>query len=156
MLRLGVFHQTEGPIWAILAERPVHLLDPSYRDWDGLLLAAVDAMLDEAAADGTPLESRTWGERNTVRFRHPLSTSVPLPGGWADMSRIQRPDHGASQRQAVAPGRESCGYLHVPCGQSGHLLSPLDRDGHAARSRGEPTPLLPGPTRQSLVLEPAS
>ena len=166
--RLGVFHQTEGPVWAILAKRPVHLLDPSYRDWDGLLLAAVDAMLDEATADGTPLESRTWGERNTVRFRHLLSTSVPLlggwldlpdqplPGGWADMPRIQRPDYGASQRLAVAPGRESRGYLHMPCGQSGHPLSPHYRDGHAAWSRGEPTPLLPGPTRQSLVLEPAS
>lgn len=125
-------------------------------------------MLDEATADGTPLESRTWGERNTVRFRHPLSTSVPLlggwldlpdqslPGGWADMPRIQRPDYGASQRLAVAPGRESRGYLHMPCGQSGHPLSPHYRDGHAAWSRGEPTPLLPGPTRQSLVLEPAS
>ncbi|MBV8555990.1 MAG: penicillin acylase family protein [Planctomycetaceae bacterium] len=166
--RLGVVHQTEGPVWAILAERPVHLLDPSYRDWDGLLLAAVDAMLDEATADGTPLESRTWGERNTVRFRHLLSTSAPLlggwldlpdqslPGGWADMPRIQRPDYGASQRLAVAPGRESRGYLHVPCGQSGHPLSPHYRDGHAAWSRGEPAPLLPGPTRQSLVLEPAS
>jgi penicillin G amidase len=167
--RLGVFHQTEGPVWAILKARPVHLLDPAYRDWDGLLLAAIDAMLSEAASSGAPISARTWGERNTVRFRHPLSPAVPslvaswldlpeepIPGGWADMPRIQRPGYGASERLAVAPGREERGYLHMPAGQSGHPLSPHYRDGHAAWSRGIPTPLLPGPPAHRLVLVPGS
>ncbi len=28
----------EGPVWQILAERPVHLLDPKYKTWDDAIL----------------------------------------------------------------------------------------------------------------------
>ena len=84
----------------------------------------------------------------------------PMPGDAAHLPRIQtrsgeyEPSDGASQRMAVSPGREDKGYFHMPGGQSGHPLSPHYRDGHAAWVRGEPTPLLPGPTIHTLLLRP--
>lgn len=79
---------------------------------------------------------------------------TPLPGGWSDVPRIQRPDYGASERLVVAPGREGAGIFQMPCGQSGHPLSPHYADGHAAWVEGHPTPLLPGPDLATLTLVP--
>lgn len=155
----------EGPVWAILEARPAHLLDPRFATWDALLLAAVDAVLDELGKDDRPLDGRTWGERNTTLIRHPLSRAVPwlaerlhldmppraLPGD-SDMPRFQAPSAGASERFAVSPGREDEGYFHMPCGQSGHPLSPHYADGHEAWARGEKTPFLPGPAVNVLTL----
>jgi penicillin amidase len=158
--------QWEGPLWALVTERPLHLLDPRFESWDALLLASLDEVLDALTAEGAVLAERTWGEHNTVLFRHPLSRAVPALGGWLDipprplpgdsnMPRFQSPDAGASERFAVSPGREGDGYFHMPGGQSGHPLSPHYRDGHEAWVRGEPTPFLPGPAEHVLTLQPA-
>ena len=69
------------------------------------------------------------------------------------MPRIQAPSMGASQRMAVSPGREQDGYMHMPCGQSGHPLSPHYGDAHDAWAEGKPTPFLPGETVHTLVLK---
>jgi penicillin G amidase len=155
----------EGPVWALVTERPAHLLDPRHASWDALLLAALDATLDELSSNARPLAGRTWGERNTVLIRHPLSRAVPPLGGVLDMPReplpgdnhmprFQSPSAGASERFSVSPGREDQGYFHMPCGQSGHPLSPHYADGHAAWAKGEKTPFLPGPAVQVLTLVP--
>jgi penicillin amidase len=155
----------EGPVWALVTERPAHLLDPRYESWDALLLAALDAIVEELTKDGRPLGEHTWGERNTTLIRHPLSRAVPQFGGWLDMPReplpgdsnmprVQAPSQGASERLAVSPGHEERGYFHMPCGESGHPLSPHYSDGHAAWAKGEPTPFLPGPAVNVLTLVP--
>jgi penicillin amidase len=155
----------EGPVWALVTERPPHLLDPRFPSWDALLLAALDESVLELTRDGRPLAARTWGERNTTLIRHPLSRAVPWLGSFLDMPReplpgdnhmprFQSPTAGASERFAVSPGREEQGYFHMPCGQSGHPLSPHYADGHAAWARGEKTPFLPGPPVQVLTLVP--
>jgi penicillin amidase len=155
----------EGPVWALVTERPPHLLDPRYSSWDALLLTAADTVLEELTKDGRRLAERTWGERNTTLIRHPLSRAVPPLGGFLDMPheplpgdshlpRFQSPSAGASERFAVSPGREELGYFHMPCGQSGHPLSPHYGDGHAAWARGERMPFLPGPAVHVLTLVP--
>jgi penicillin amidase len=155
----------EGPVWALVTERPAHLLDPRHASWEALLLSALDAVLEELAKDARPLAERTWGERNTTLIQHPLSRAVPRLGSFLDMPReplpgdnhmprVQTPSAGASERFAVSPGREEQGYFHMPCGQSGHPLSPHYADGHAAWARGEPTPFLPGPAVHLLTLVP--
>lgn len=160
--------ECEPPTWALVTQRPVHLLDPAYRNWNSLLLAMIDATLDEASRTGEPLEQGTWGKRNIARIQHPISIASPhagnwlelnmpvepLPGGRKDMPRVQGPTYGASQRMAVTPGRESEGYFHMPCGQSGHPLSPHYRDGHEAWAAGKATPFLPGPSVNTLILQP--
>lgn len=167
--RINEIKSIESPLWRLVHDKPKHLLSPAYPSWDQLLGACVDATLQEVDMTvGGDLGKFTWGDANTTRIQHPLSLAVPalsryldmprqpLPGGWAHMPRIQRPESGASERLAVSPGREESGYFHMPGGQSGHPLSPYYGDGHAAWAEGKPTPFLPGPTVNTLVLKPAT
>jgi len=164
---LRISNQFEGPLWQLVTRKPAHLLTANYDSWDALLAGAVDANIDDYAshyADG--LARRTWGERNTARIRHPLSTALPLLSRWLDMPadqlpgdsnlpRAQGPTFGASERFAVSPGRETEGYLHMPAGQSGHPLSDYYRIGHSDWVEGRPTAFLPGPAQHTLILAPA-
>lgn len=156
----------EPAVWALLEQRPMHLLDPQYASWDALLLAAADDVINELDRRGVKVEYATWGQLNRADIRHPFSyglatflsswldmPSDPLPGD-VDMPRVQTPGHGASERFVVAPGREREGIFHMPGGQSGHPLSPFYRAGHDAWVKGEPTPFLPGAIVHTLVLEP--
>lgn len=156
----------EEPLWTLLTERPAHLLNPRFTNWDELLVAAADAVMAELEARGEDPTRATWGRVNVVHIRHPLSAlfpawltrwldlpAEPLPGG-EDLPRWQSRAFGASQRMVVAPGRESEGIAHMPGGQSGHPLSPYYRAGHEAWAKGAPTPFLPGPAVHKLTLTP--
>jgi penicillin amidase len=163
--RLG---QLEGPMWRMIVERPVWLLDPQYANWDDLLLAAADRVIERFGGDDgtTSLADATWGRLNTVELRHPLTLAVPQLARWLNvparqlpgashMPRVQGPRFGASERMVVSPGREADGIFHMPGGQSGHFLSPYYRAGSEAWAGGEPTPFLPGETTHLLTLVPA-
>jgi penicillin G amidase len=162
----GDQRQWEAPLWTLVTERPLHFLNPADATWDAALLAAADDTLAGLAQESGALAKRTWGERNTAAFHHPLSLAVPALGRFLDlpqdrlpgdsnMPRFQSPTAGASERMVVSPGREAEGLFHMPGGQSGHPLSPHYRDGHAAWVKGEPTPFLPGPALHVLTLAPA-
>ena len=156
----------EEPLWALLTEKPMHLLSRKETSWESLLVGAVDEVLSDLSKTGTPVSSATWGRRNIVRIQHPLSRVLPgfltgwmnlpdqsLPGD-SHMPRVQTPRLGASERFVVSPGRESEGIFHMPGGQSGHPLSPFYRAGHEAWVRGEPSPFLPGKTEHTVTLRP--
>jgi penicillin amidase len=157
--------QFEGPLWRMVTEQPEHLLAPPWSGWREFLLAQADATFEALRAACGTLERCTWGARNVVALRHPLSQALPwlaglldmpvraLPGD-QDMPRVQMGAFGASERFAVAPGREAEGYLQLPGGPSGHPLSPWYRSGFEDWASGRPTPLLPGPARHRLTLEP--
>ncbi len=159
--------KVEGPVWQLITEQPKHLLAPSYESWTELMLAALDQELEELTSDGIPLAEQTWGAFNTAKIQHPLSKAVPqlaswldmpaepLSGGSSNMPRIQRPNSGASQRMAVSPGREAEGYMEIPCGQSGHFLSPNYADSHPAWTGGKQSPFLPGDPVHTLELKPS-
>ena len=157
--------QAEGPLWRLVIERPAQLTDPKAASWRQELLAVVDSTIDYYDKLGGKLANQTWGDRNTLSMRHPLSAAVPLLSRWLDMPRqqlpgdsnmprVQSPGWGASERLAVSPGHEDQGYFHMPGGQSGHPLSPYYAAGHDAWVKGLPTPLLPGPTEHVLTLTP--
>ncbi len=157
----------EHALWALVTERPVRLPPPGHHGWEDLLLAAADRLMAELDRQGVRPDLATWGARNTVRIRHPLSPGLPgFAARWLDlpaeplpgdnhMPRVQSPRAGASQRFVVAPGSEDEGIFHMPGGQSGHPLSPFYRAGHEAWSRGEASPFLPGETLHTLTLKPA-
>lgn len=159
--------QSEGLIWRLATEKPAHLLDATYKDWDAFLLEAADRTIELSTKNGTALAESTWGARNTTNIGHPLSRAVPLlsrflnmeprqlPGD-ENMPRVQGRDFGASERMVVSPGHEAEGLFHMPVGQSGHPLSPNYRDGHEAWELGNPTPFLPGPAAHVLTLTPAA
>jgi penicillin G amidase len=158
--------QLEPAVWALLREKPLHLLAPEFETWDDLLVAAADDVVGHFDRAGVTLPHANWGWSNTAQIRHPFGNLVPawistwlnmpaapLPGG-DDMPRVQTPVHGASERLVVAPGLEEEGIFHMPGGQSAHPLSPFYRAGHEAWVRGEPTPFLPGQTEYTLTLTP--
>jgi penicillin amidase len=151
--------------WRLLRERPAHLLDPRFADWDAWLADVADTVVRELPEACEDVAGCGWGKVNVARIRHPMSEALPyvfdwlnmraeaLPGDWST-PRVQSPRFGASERFGVAPGREADGYFHMPGGQSGHPLSPFYRAGHKAWVRGEPTPFLPGPAAHTLRLVP--
>ncbi|HEU5399017.1 MAG TPA: penicillin acylase family protein [Gammaproteobacteria bacterium] len=159
--------QLEGPLWALVSQQPPNLLNPRYGNWDALLLASVDKVIAGLWRPDTGLATRSWGERNTVRLRHPLSPGLPsflshfldmapveLPGD-SNMPRVQGVDFGASERIVVEPGHEDRGIFEMPTGQSGYPLSPYYRNSEPAWEKGEATPFLPGPTEHTLMFEPS-
>jgi penicillin amidase len=157
----------EGPLWRLVTERPAHLLDTRYRSWSDLFAEAAED-LERELMPGDPnasLDAFTWGARNSVVLRHPLSRAVPLLSSWLDVSagplpgdanmpRVQDVDFGASERFVVSPGREDEGIFQMPGGQSGHFSSPYYRAGHDAWVAGRPSAFLPGATKHHLTLSP--
>jgi penicillin G amidase len=159
--------QREAPLWALVMQQPVNLLDARYRTWDDLLLAGVDYVADQLWVPGSGLATRTWGEQNTVRIRQPLSRALPLLGHWLDMAPVQLPgdsnmprvqgtDFGASERMVVEPGHEQNGIFEMPTGQSGYPLSPFYRNSEPAWEQGKATPFLPGEAVHTLVFKPGN
>jgi penicillin G amidase len=156
--------QFEGSLWQLVSQQPLHLLASDYADWRTFLRAQLDATIADLGKSCGELARCTWGKRNTVRIRHPLSRALPalaplldmpaaeLPGDH-NMPRVQDGTFGASERFAVSPGHEDQGYLHLPGGQSGHPLSPYYRSGFRAWARGEPLPFLPGAAQHTLTLQ---
>jgi penicillin G amidase len=157
--------RSEGLLWQLVTERPIHLLDPHQKSWDAQLLAAIDTAISELTSGSGRLEDRSWGEFNRAMVTHPLGAAVPFAGGWLNMPadplpgdiytpRAHSPRAGPSERMVVSPGREEEGILHMPTGQSGHPLSPHYADQHHAWLTGEPLPFLPGPSVARLTLRP--
>jgi penicillin amidase len=156
----------EGPVWQIISERPMHLLDPKYKTWDEAILDTVDAVIAQLTEGGKSLADRTWGEANSAEIRHPLAGAIPFFGKYLNMPgdplpgdvytpRASTPRSGPSERMVVSPGRENEGILEIPTGQSGHPLSPHYGDQYRAWLIGEPTPFLPGRTVTTLTLTPS-
>lgn len=155
----------EGPLWRLVRQRPLHLLAAQYADWNALLLEALEAS-EHLPPGCKSLSACTWGIVNAVHVTHPLSRALPalaglldmrvavVPGGHADMPRVQGEDYGASERFSVSPGHEAEGYFHMPGGQSGHPLSRFYHGDFEAWAKGTPTPFLPGTAVHSLVLAP--
>lgn len=157
-------HFYEGPLWQLVQERPRHLLAEEHATWDDQLLAGLDGAIEFLTQDEAVLAEQTWGERNTLRIRHPLS-GLPVIGshlkmpaqkvsGDNYMPKVQHPNGGASERMVVSPGREADGIFHMPTGQSGHPLSPHFDDHQQAWVEGQATPFLPGEPVNTYVLRP--
>ncbi len=155
----------EGPLWRLVEAEPPHLLDPAFTDWRELELAMLDEVVGELRKECGSLQACTWGRRNRVQVRHPLSRAIPPLARFLDMPtyalpgdvfapRVQGTGFGASERFAVSPGSEAQGYFHMPGGQSGHPLSDFYRAGFDAWARGEPLPFLPGETQHRLLFSP--
>ena len=90
----------EGAIWKLVTERPTHLLNPRYGSWSDLLTASIDALIQDAMENNSgDLARRKWSDYNVIRFRHPLSGSLPFVSRWLDM-----PDDEAARRRLHAAG----------------------------------------------------
>ena len=154
----------EEMIWRLLEERPLHWLGPQYESWNDLLLASIDEVIINLGGEAG-LAHANWGQRNTAKINHPLSSALPVLGQWLNMPAVplsgdvwvpkaQQPSSGVSERIVVAPGREEDGIFHMPGGQSGHPLSPYYKLGYMDWVNGSKTPFLPQETQHILTLQP--
>ncbi|HWX66938.1 MAG TPA: penicillin acylase family protein [Rhodanobacter sp.] len=159
-------NSAEAAVWELIRDQPPQLLDPKYPDWHALLTDAATQVATELGRQPGGLAARSWGEYNRSAINHPLSAALPhwlgrlidmpdqpLPGD-NNMPRVAMPDSGASERLDVSPGHEADGVLEMPGGQSDNPLSPYFGAGHADWVSGRPTPLLPGKTEHTLMLQP--
>lgn len=156
----------EYAVWTLVTQKPAWLLDPKYPNWNALLTDSAREVAEKLAAFPGSLDDKTWGRHNTSRIDNPLSVALPgwlahffdmpndeLPGD-NDMPRVLHPAFGASMRMDVQPGNEAHGILEMPVGQSDNPLSPWFGKGDAAWLEGKPSPLLPGPAKYHLTLQP--
>lgn len=160
--------QVEHAVWQLIQQRPPHLLPPDDANWDEMLAARAQAVVEQLQVQPGGIAVRNWGEKNTAAIQHPLSRALPTwIAAWLDMPadqlpgdlhmpRIQTPNFGASLRFVVAPGEEQTGYFQMPGGQSGHPLSPYYGSGHTDWVAGNTSPFLPGLPQQTLYLHPAN
>ena len=158
-------YSLETPFWAMLQQRRSDTLPTQYSSWQQLLVAAVLQSKLQLEQKYGSLSQSNWGRVNTANIRHPLSSAIPLLGGWLNMPatplqgdshipRVQRPGFGQSQRMVVAPGHEDKGILTIPAGQSGHPLSPFYRADHPYWLNEVALPFLPGEKKYQLLLTP--
>lgn len=160
--------QFEASATQALDERPAHLLPPGHASFDALVLAQLDAVVQEMTQDGRQsLAAATWGQQNASRVQHVLSRALPalsrlldMPvvpqGGDSYLPHVTRAAFGQSERLVVAPGHEERATLSMPGGQSGHPMSPFYGAGHRAWQAGEATPLLAGPALHQLQASPGA
>jgi penicillin amidase len=155
----------EYPVWQLITEQPLQHVPAGFDSWNAFLLGMLDKTISALLVDGGELADQTWGKANTLAIQHPLSKAVPMLGWLLDMPavpmngdtympRVQKPDSGASQRFAVAPGHEEEGYFHMATGQSGHPLSPYFDLGHEDWVEGNASAFLPGEKQWTLTLQP--
>lgn len=160
-----ILTQREAALWAMVTQRPVNLLDPKYKSWNDLLLAAVDQVIKQLWLPGSGLSTRTWGERNLVHIQQPMTRGLPFLGRWLDMPPVQLPgdnnmprvqgvEFGASERMDVAPADLAHGIFEMPTGQSGYPFSAYYRNSQPAWIQGAATPFLPGAAQHTLVFQP--
>ena len=55
----------EGPIWKLVTERPVRLLNPRYGSWGDLLTALIDAIIQDAMENSNGDLARKSGPTTT-------------------------------------------------------------------------------------------
>jgi len=155
----------EYPVWQLVTEQPIRHLPEGFDHWQDFLIKQIEMTRLKLTENGQPLDKSTWGQRNTLAIKHPLSAALPFLSYWLDMPaepmagdtympRVQDPDTGASERFAVAPGHEDKGYFHMATGQSAHPLSPYYKRGHDDWVEGRASPFLPQQARWTLFLTP--
>lgn len=147
---------SDEPWLRLLETRPPHLLPTPFRSWDRFVLATLAGVadLESLGLAGGPEACPTWGERNELSMRHPVSLAMPFLSrgydvpehpqpGHPDAVRVATPRFGASARLVASPGREADAILQTPGGQSGIPGTTHYRDRHEAWRFGDPEPLLP-------------
>ncbi len=158
----------ETPLRALLTERPPELLpEPErYASWNAFLrglLEVCGALLCRRFDAGSVGELR-WGAANRAYLAHPLAARIPALRWLLNMPRsplpgcqyaicVSSPIYGAVLRMVVSPGHHAEGFTHMPCGQSGHPLSPHYDDQHDAWAGRGALAFAPGAAQTTLKQE---
>ncbi len=162
-------HQMDSPLWRLVDQRPDGWLPSEFEgNWQNFFEDMARHAWVPVLKGDIALKDYIWGEQNRSYIQHPLSRSVPLLGLLTDMPNVMQNgvhknmphiaggSFGQSERIVVSPGHEEDGIMNMPSGQSGHPLSPYYGAGHNDWLKGKITPFLPGKTKWTFQIIPAS
>jgi penicillin amidase len=154
----------------VLMHQPKNWLPEKYSNYDELLTAAVEAVVNGAEAP-KDLTSWHWGKVNPVEIEHPVLGKIPwvrnwsAPGVWEQsgsgytVKAVTR-HHGPSERFTANLADLDQSTLNTVTGQGGNFLSPYSMDQWKAWYEGT-TFILPFSAQavqarrvHQLVLEP--
>lgn len=159
----------EAPLRAMLTERDAELLPDAdkYRDWDSFILKVLEGSVRSLKRfyRAESITALNWSRVNRAMILHPLSLLLPKLGALLNMPRqplkgctdsvcVSSPSFGVAVRVVVSPGSDSPGLLHMPCGQSGHPLSPNYDDQHGCWIEEAPIPFAAAPGKFQITLKP--
>ncbi len=154
----------DEPFFALLKERPIHLLAPEYASWQAMINQVFAKAVTDIVADSRLDLDSSWDAARKVYYDHPFGgapfigdmLNMPARGlpGDANTVRAQGRRFGASMRLVVSPGEAAKGLFQMPGGQSGHYESPHYADQHQLWVNGESRPFAPGKSRHQLTLIP--
>ncbi|MGH8547472.1 MAG: penicillin acylase family protein [Methylococcales bacterium] len=144
------WYELETPLRQLLTDQiPETLPDNRFESWNHFLLAILEESVSEVKNQHslTTLENFSWGEFRDIPISHPLSPGLPWLAEFLDMPnqrfdgcafcvRVMSRQLSASERFVISPGRPERGILHMPGGQSGHLLSAHYGDQHPYWAKG--------------------
>jgi penicillin amidase len=132
----------------VLTERPERWLPEQHENFDALLLAVLDQVLDKLVqSDPSRLQQLNWGERMAVHFAHPFGDRLPVLRHWFSVggdpqsggrySPKQTGTHyGASERFVVDFADPDRTLMNITLGQSGHVASSHYKDQYRAWLEG--------------------
>ncbi|MBI2681815.1 MAG: penicillin acylase family protein [Acidobacteriales bacterium] len=119
----------------LLHDRPARWLPKGFKDWDGLLMAALDATVADRSAPAD-LASWKWGPAFPISLQHPVLGSIPVVSRWSGPGEHPQSGNGsltvkaagrgfgASQRATYDLSNLDASTLNVVCGESGQIFSP--------------------------------
>jgi len=172
-LNWKTYHWEMQTVWLqnILLHQPKRWLPEKYPNYDELLTAAVEAVVNGAA---TPkdLASWHWGSVNSVEIDHPVLGKIPFVRRWAAPGVREQSGsgytvkavtghHGPSERFTANLADLDQSTLNTVTGQGGNFLSPYYMDQWKAWYEGSTFTLpftsqaVEGTGAHRLVLEPA-
>jgi penicillin amidase len=159
----------ETPLRLLLTRRIAETLPypDIYPDWDSFILARLLVAAQELKTKFRVkhLDRLKWGRVNEAAILHPFASALPrlrkllnmpndpLPG-CAQSICVSAPTFGATLRMVVSPNSHAEGILQMPCGQSGHPLSPHYDDQHRNWIDQVASTFLPGPRLVTLIFSP--
>ncbi len=122
----------------ILRNHPKRWLPEKFANYDGLLVAAVEAAVNSSEAP-RDLTSWKWGQANMVEIQNPVLGHIPLLKHWTGpgikpqagsgyaVKAVTR-THGPSERMTVDLANLDASTLNIVSGQSGNFTSPYYMD----------------------------
>ncbi|MCI0654705.1 MAG: penicillin acylase family protein [Methylococcaceae bacterium] len=144
------WYELETPLRQLLnSQIPDTLPDSRFDSWNHFLLAILEESAGKVTSEHSlaTFQNFTWGEFRDIPISHPLSPALPWLAELLDMPnqrfdgcafciRVMSRQLSASERFVISPGRPERGILHMPGGQSGHLLSSHYADQHPYWAKG--------------------
>lgn len=131
----------------LLISKPQRWVPQGYKDFDGVLAAAVEAAVSSPDAP-RGLSSWRWGKVSKIDLKHPLFGAVPglaqwtgtgsmgLSGNGSYTVKAAGKNFGASERMTVDLSNLDSSTLNIVVGQSGQILSPYYMDQFRAWYQG--------------------